>query len=183
MTIEQSATTPLHTLFKEKQSSETSWCQHHSHSLCNRPTWMMGTDSSILPHTTLFHHSRTLLYKIETSMRMHHVQTSYSLAAPRTPQISTLHNLGLGITKAFCLRHIHNGILRSQSQNHSPTPPPDTDYSTITHSFDTIWRNICVMYYWIWADNLPNVCLECAVESGWQDGGCSGMPCAQHTIC
>jgi len=49
----------------------------------------------------------------------------HSHTAPTAPQISTLQNLGLGITKAFSL-HIRNGILRSRTNTSSSTPTDTT---------------------------------------------------------
>jgi len=64
-----------------------------------------------------------------------HKYYGHSHTAP-TPQISTLQNLGLGITKAFSL-HIRNGILRSQTNLPFYSSATDTSCTTNNPSIYT----------------------------------------------
>ena len=69
------------------------------------------------PAPTAILHAADSYWKSNKTRRFY----GHSYTSP-SPQIHTIQNLGLGITKAFSL-HIRNSTLRSTQQNHQHQPP------------------------------------------------------------
>lgn len=100
----------------------------------NRPNaQIMYTRATSYPAPTAILHAADTHWKLNKTRRYY----GYSHTSP-TPQLHTIQQLGLGITKAFSL-HIRNSTLRSTSFRHPSSTPPsrqsynpydsDTDYT------------------------------------------------------